>query len=113
MGKAMNSIPYDSVTVVTSCKILERVQKMVSRDALRDYYDVIHEIHAGYAGCKLGYYRVIIGYTHRDGKRTSTSHIFDLQLYLDMKDEWEAAVDKKTQQLMQEVAPRVVTQTKQ
>lgn len=88
-------------TMHVSRKLAALVEKVVRQDELAHHFELLHEIatHAGPA--RLGHYRVVIYYyEHPDSKAKQSSHLYDLQMMLDLRDKWEKHVEGTTQSLM-------------
>lgn len=82
-----------TITMNAGARLAKLVQTYVTSSGV--FIDMIHEIHCPDRHGKIGYYRVCMHY-----KGARTSHIFDIELLLDMRDTWREHVKTKTEKLI-------------
>ncbi len=80
------------ITINVAAQLMKAVQDTM--ESMTVYYEVRHNIEIGRCEDpekRLGYYTVVI---HSD--TTRVTHGFDIQMMLDMKDDWQVYVQRKT-----------------
>ena len=93
------------LTAYVAAQIMNCLTQAVYSDTFGDRFSLLHEV-VCHDKRKLGYYRVCVEYNHNDSEAniTRVSHIFDLQMLMDMRGEWEHYVEQKVLTLMQNLA---------
>lgn len=87
------------LTTYVSAQLMRKVEQIVRRDTYADIIELLHEIHTRDGTPRLGFYRVCMMAKRRDDV-VRNSHIFDLQMCMDLRDGWEAYVEKKTLEMI-------------
>lgn len=88
------------LTAYVGAQIMRKVEQVVRRDALANGVSILHEIHTADGAPRLGFYRVCLSRT-KGKELIRNSHIFDIQMCMDLRDGWDAHVEKKTLTLLQ------------
>jgi hypothetical protein len=97
-----------TITIDVSCKLMTETQKVVTQDTKSGYVDLLHEISVPDGRMRLGFYRVVMLCLPTVGAdATRTSHLYDIQLMLDLGDDWREHVQVKTKRMLQEVLVNV------
>lgn len=92
------------ITTYIATQVMRHLTQVVYRDTLSDRISLLHEV-VCHQRQRLGFYRVIIEYNpkYEGDEVTRVSHIFDIQMLLDLGGGWKTYIEKKTLALMQDV----------
>lgn len=86
------------LTIYVATQLTYVAQRCIVDDEDGAKYECLHEIHTPHV-TRVGFYRLVL---IRANNRTS--HIFDLQAYMDMRAEWVDAVRNKVTKMMKEIS---------
>ena len=75
------------LTTYVATQIMNHLTQVVYRDTFGDRISLLHEV-VCHTDRRLGFYRVCVEY-QLHGDVTRVSHIFDLQMIMDMQGGWE------------------------
>lgn len=90
------------ITVNIAHRVMMKVTQTVYRDKYGHRYELLHEVSNPAGKARTGFYRLVMYYKH-DKDVAQVSHLFDIAPLLDMREGWEAYVEKKTLAMMRDV----------
>ena len=88
--------PPHKTTVDVASKIMEYVTHVVMRDKYAHRFELLHEVSIPSGTPRIGQYRVVMYYKEGNEMTRQRAHLYDLQMMLDLKDEWKHRVETTT-----------------